>query len=302
MRPTPIFDTNVLADVQRGRISRGDWQTMLRHRPRRGWPLSSVTALELLSGLEHVPAGEFHQVSEQLNLAFELSKGRVLEDPRHLICSEVLRVPVPARFTLKHEYLTRFLDVARHARSAAEIVQRQVRYKATLTHGKGRSGFSPQAITDLVAGPKQTWREQVEDIVTKNYPQWREHFAKTGKRLPPDKRKAHVPWQAWEAQRGVFGKAFLGWVGAANDSESVTEITDRLSAAIEFTMFVAREFLINNYSVEKHESDVYDQFQLHYLAIDRFVMVSGDPDLSKRTSRSPQAARILSFQQFLQSL
>ena len=105
--------------------------------------------------------------------------------------------------------------------------------------------------------------------------------------------------QAWEAQRGVFGKAFLGWVNAANDSESVTEITDRLSAAIEFTMFVAREFLINNYSVEKHESDVYDQFQLHYLAIDRFVMASGDPDLSKRTSRSPQAARILSFQQFL---
>ena len=47
--------------------------------------------------------------------------------------------------------------------------------------------------------------------------------------------------------------------GAANDSESVTEITDRLSAAIEFTMFVAREFLINNYSVEKHESDVYNR-------------------------------------------
>jgi hypothetical protein len=140
------------------------------------------------------------------------------------------------------------------------------------------------------------------DIVSKNYPQWREHFAKTGRRLPPNMRKAHEPWQAWEAQRGIFGKGFLEWMGTASDPQAVTEITDRLSAAIEFTMFVAREFLINNYSVEKQESDVFDQFQLLYLAMDRFIIVSADPDLSKRTLRSPQAARIMSLQQFLQTL
>jgi hypothetical protein len=302
LRPTPIFDTNVLADVQRGRISRSDWQTVIRHRPRRGWPLSSVTALELLAGLEDVPLDRFPPVSEQLDLAFELSKGRILEDPRHLICSEVLHIPLPCEFEPFGRFLTRFLDVARHAKSNAEILRREVRYKTVLTRGKGRSGFDSRVITELVAGPKRKWCEQVEDIVSKNYPQWREHFAKTGKRLPPDMRKAHEPWQAWAAQRGIFGKGFLEWIGAPSDPQSVTGMTDRLSAAIEFTMFVAREFLINNYSVEKHESDVYDQFQLHYLAMDRFIIVSGDPDLSKRTSRSPQAARIMSFQQFLQTL
>jgi hypothetical protein len=71
---------------------------------------------------------------------------------------------------------------------------------------------------------------------------------------------------------------------------------------LEFTIFVAREFLTRNYSLEKHESDVYDQFQLHYLAIDRFVIVSGDSDLSKRASRSCQAERIMSFGKFLESL
>jgi hypothetical protein len=119
LRPTPIFDTNVIADVQRGRISRADWQAVLRHRPRHGWPLSSVTALELLAGLEDIPPGKFAPVSEQLDLAFDLSKGRILEDPRHLICSEVLHVPFPSQFKPFGRFVTRFLDVARHIPPAA---------------------------------------------------------------------------------------------------------------------------------------------------------------------------------------
>jgi hypothetical protein len=38
--------------------------------------------------------------------------------------------------------------------------------------------------------------------------------------------------------------------------------------------------------------------QLLHLALDRFVIVTGDPDLTTRTARSPQANRIMSFQQF----
>jgi len=65
---------------------------------------------------------------------------------------------------------------------------------------------------------------------------------------------------------------------------------------------VAREFLLTNYSLEKHQSDVFDQFQLQYLAMDRFIIVSGDSELSARTKLSPQAARIMSFDQFLRTL
>jgi hypothetical protein len=36
--------------------------------------------------------------------------------------------------------------------------------------------------------------------------------------------------------------------------------------------------------------------------MERFVIVTGDPDLSKRIHRSPQAARIMSFDQFLSGL
>jgi hypothetical protein len=82
----------------------------------------------------------------------------------------------------------------------------------------------------------------------------------------------------------------------------VVEISTRLDAVLDFTIFVAREFLLRNYSLEKHQSDVFDQFQLQYLAMDKYIIVSGDPDVSTRTSQSAQAARIMSFHQFLASL
>jgi hypothetical protein len=36
--------------------------------------------------------------------------------------------------------------------------------------------------------------------------------------------------------------------------------------------------------------------------MDRFVIVTGDPDLSKRTAPSSQARRIMTFHDFLQTL
>jgi hypothetical protein len=43
-------------------------------------------------------------------------------------------------------------------------------------------------------------------------------------------------------------------------------------------------------------------FQLQYLAFDKYVIVSSDPDLTRKTRRSSQADRILSLDQFLQTL
>lgn len=237
-----------------------------------------------------------------LKLAFSLSGGRILEDPRPLICTEILHIPLQPDFVLFGRTIRRYIDVARRATSIDEIARAQVRYKQTLTNGKGRAGFDPQVITDLVAGPKNQWTKAVEQIAIENYPEWKKHLDTTGKRLPPDVRKEVQPRDAWKVQRGNFAKTFLEWVGASTEPQSVAEIAKRLDAVIQFTIFVAREFLIGDYNLEKHDSDVYDQFQLHHLAMDRFLIVTADADLHKRTQRSPQAARILSFQEFLQTL
>ncbi len=95
MRPTPIFDTNIFGHVQEGLISQRDWRYLLRRRPRRGWPLSAVTALELLAGVHDVSSDKFLQAREQVELACKLSRGRILEEPRFLFCREVLNAPFP---------------------------------------------------------------------------------------------------------------------------------------------------------------------------------------------------------------
>jgi len=74
VRPTPIFERNIFADATDGRISQTDIRFLFRHRPRRGWPLSSVTALELLVGIDDVPPERFLQLRKQVELAFY--KGR----------------------------------------------------------------------------------------------------------------------------------------------------------------------------------------------------------------------------------
>ena len=153
-----------------------------------------------------------------------------------------------------------------------------------------------------MAGVKKEWMSSVKQMADERYPAWRELFQQTGRRLPPEIRKELEPRSAWSEQRIAFITGLLNWLGASTHAELVADMSIRLDAALEFTVFVAREFLLRNYSLEKHQSDVFDQFQLQYLAFDRFVIVSGDPDLSTRTQNSAQATRIMSFDQFLSNL
>jgi hypothetical protein len=197
------------------------------------------------------------------------------------------------------------MEVVRCAKSLDEIREGRVRVRRLLTRGNGGTGFAgfdASVVKELVAGPKREWLERSEIFATEIYPQWREHFQETGRRLPDEVRKRLDSRLAWDAEKVKFGQTILSWLGTSTEPECVAEITRRLDAVLDFTIFVAREFLTRDYSPQKHLSDVYDQFQLHYLAVDKFVIVSEDSDLSNRTSSSCQAERIMSFGEFLQSL
>lgn len=250
--------------------------------------MSFVTALELLAGLGDIPPEKFPKLRGQVELASNLTNGRILEEPRYLLCTEVLRIPFPSEQLPPSAHLLKaHMDIVRRERSLHEVRQRMK---------------NTAAAKEVAAGPKAQWKERVEEMATKNYPSWRELFQQTGRRLPSEMRRALEQWPVWEAHRLGFVESMLEWLGAKVDSESLTEMNNRLDAVLQFTIFVAREFLISNYSLEKHESDVFDQFQLQYMAMDRSVIVSNDPDLTNRTKRSSQAHRIMSFERFLQTL
>ena len=298
MKLKPIFDTNIFGDVQRGLISTSDWQHLLSHRPRHGWPLSQVTALELLAGVHHAGSKGFADVRRRIEIAHNLSSGKVLEDPRILICKDVLHIPFPSdQLAPAASAASRYLDIVRRALTLEQLTTRGV-----LCGGKRIQVRDTSILADLMAGPKRQWVEAVEGMADREYPGWRELFLTTGKRLPPELRKELEPRAAWLAKRPDFVEALLQWLHASMEPSMVADMSVRLDAVLEFTIFVTREFLLRNYSAAKHDSDVFDQFQLQYLAMDSFVVVSGDPDLTKRTQRSSQVDRIMSFSQFLQRL
>lgn len=291
-RIVPIFDTNVIADFQRGLIPHGEWARLLRCKGNNKWYLSQVTALELLAGIDLVP--DFSKIKRQVSIAYNLCDGRVLNDPRLLICQEVLGIPFPpeqlppASKTVRH-----YLDLVRRSATKDQLLGCTVPFR-----GRHAGIRDSSILSSLMADPKNSWKESVENFADAIYPGWRECFEKTGSRLPADIRK-HVGAMSWDTQRATFVEGLLKWLGAEANQRNISLMSEKLSAVLAFTIFVTREFLLGKYSLEKHKSDIFDQFQLQYLALDRFIIVSNDPDLLKRTETSSQSQRIVTFKQFL---
>jgi len=301
MRSIPLFDTNIFPDRQKGEISDGDWQHLLRHRPPRSWPLSAITVLELLVGVHRVAPEKFDQVKGQLALAWELSKGRVLDEPRVLLCRHLLRRPFPLEPISKNA-LSSLMKVTCLANSQEEILERRVPYKRLMYRGKRLAGIDTTLIDNLMAGPKEQWVKQIETQLTEIYPNWCEHLQKTGLRLPEELRIRLESSEVWDLSRLKFSESILVWLGADADHPSPSEFAHRIDAVLRFTFWVLRESLLCRYAYDQHESDIYDQFQLHYLAAERYVFVTNDQKLRNRTSEFSQADRILSFEQFLKTL
>jgi len=95
MRTTPLFDTNIFSDAANGDISPREWTLLKKQRPRRGWPLSAVTAMELLAGVDAVPDPQFSNARDAIRLAYELSAGRILPERRALICEKIFARRLP---------------------------------------------------------------------------------------------------------------------------------------------------------------------------------------------------------------
>ncbi len=300
MRPIPIFDTNIFGHAQSGLISPSEWRLLNRYRPGRGWRLSSVTALELLVDLDNLTTeNKFQNFRKRVELAVNLSNGRVLEEPRLLICRDVLKIPFPSRIPrLPVESLGQHMQVIRRARSLKRLREGRIPWKL----GYARLE-STDAVRKVVAPVKQRWIEQVHLFADATFPDWRTCYAKTGRRLPPEMWKGIDRKAVFEARSVEFAKGLLEVLDAKSDSrpELVSDMRRRLDAVLRFTAFIVDQFMERNYSLEKHDSDVFDQFQLHHLALDQFVIVSNDPDMWKRTGGSPQASRIMLFEDFLRA-
>ncbi len=303
MRLIPLFDTNIFTHARKGTISASDWQFLLRRRPPRGWPLSAITLLELLVGVHRIAPENFEHSKREVVLARDLSKGRVLDEPRVLLSEKVLHTAFPSTLVpISTKMLGQLMGVISQANSKEEIVEGRVQYKPSL-YGKNRSaGINTSLVENLMAEPKEMWVKTIEAQLTEIDPNWREHFKETGLRLPEDCRSRLDGPEVWQQFRLRFSKSILEWLEARVSGPSPLEFSQKIDAVLRFTFWVVRESLLRSYAYSRHDSDVYDQFQLHYLADERYVFVTNDHKLRNRTTESSQASRILCFDQFMKGL
>jgi hypothetical protein len=147
------------------------------------------------------------------------------------------------------------MDVVRRAKSFRELTSSGVDYK-----GRKARVNDTSVLTEVMAGPKNDWAKTVENMADERCPDWRANLKATGKRLPAELAEGLKSRPTWLALRPTYVKSLLAWLGAADDEPLVDEFLPRLDAALEFVTFVTQEFLLRNYNLEKHKSDVFDHF------------------------------------------
>jgi hypothetical protein len=301
MRLTPLFDTNVFSNASMGLIDQASWRFLRKHRTRKGWPLSAVTAIELLAGLRMVPQDKFGKARDAIALAFDLSSGRVLKEPRQLVCEQLFGREFPEA-EIRTKVLSNFLLVASRAREKRELSERKVFIKRHSSRVNTYGGFDPAIVGDLLKGPKEKWVETLGSVLNQVTPLWRERIARGEAYLSPVERMKLRGKAVWTDKRAEFLRAFTEWLSPGLNEQQLLCIDQKMDAVLTLAISILRDVFLRNYAFSKHDSDVYDLFQLHYLALDRYVLVTDDERLAKRLDVSTQRSKVMSFGAFLGTL
>jgi hypothetical protein len=301
MRTTPLFDTNVFSDAANGDISQREWTLLKKQRPRRGWPLSAVTAMELLAGVDAVPDPQFSNARDAIRLAYELSAGRILPEPRALICEKIFARRLP-EVEIRPALLSKHMLVACRAANKRELLEGRVLVARLSRHSETRGGFDPALITQLLRGPKETWVAALAAELDTKSPFWRERAERGKRHLPDESQKRMDQPEVWVQHRAGLLKSFTDWLAPGLTEEEVQKTGQRIDAVLQLAISIVKDVLLRNYAFSKHESDIYDLLQLHYLAFDQFTFVTRDQRLMSKLRQSSQADRILVFRRFLATL
>ena len=298
MRTTPLFDTNVFSDASQGAISPREWALLKKQRPRRGWPLSAVTAMELLAGIDAVPEAQFSNARGAIRLAYELSAGRILPEPRALICEKILKRTLP-EVEIRPDVLSKHMLVASRAANKCELFEGHVFIARVSRRVDKLGGFDPELIAKLVKGPKEKWVGTLGAVLDSIAPTWRERAERGERHLPNESREQFDRPEVWAQRRAEFLETFTEWLAPGLPAEEARKVEQRIDAVLQFAISIMKDVLLRNYAFSKRDSDIYDLFQLHYLACEQFVFVTRDGPLMSKVRQSSQANRILDFHQFL---
>jgi predicted nucleic acid-binding protein len=267
MPPKPKFflDTSVCIDVTRGRIPRDEWQRVFRLLlSRYGYAISPLTGYELIAGLATGKQECFDRNREPLRVLYAAGRRQVLP---------TLKIFVPfqlfgerRRMNASTPNLDLWIRMVLRAKNRADLESGRMKIGA----GNRRLGL------DLNNMNKQM--RDIEDGYAK-------HFRKFAETQVPDLYPslwADFVLREYDDEFRLRNRALVGC---------------RTDAAFRFSSSLWQLAKNPSYRIDKYKSDLVDAQQLYYLCDDHLVFLTTDTRLKNKIAGSPQADRVLTWEE-----
>jgi hypothetical protein len=263
-----VFDTQVVSYICDGVIPRAEWnavrQSISKHAR---YAISAVTLYELIAGIADGDDRHFSENQARLRVLCEPPKMKILPLARDFIRSSIFRFP-PQKPDFGPEKLKIWIHVILAAKTKGEV-----RGPITLPRSGNwnrQYGFDLSLLASQIKQGKQNHATELEGL-------------RQGKFSIPTPER-------WTESR-------LKECGIETSAPNVARLLEGFDAARRYDFFLFALEKNHAYDFARHDSDWLDIMQLCYLA-DPFVhFITCDADMNLRTAGSPQANRILSFDQ-----
>ena len=270
VRKKIVYDTQVVSNAAAGLISTGEWARVSRYVSTKcRYCISLNTLYELLAGIASGDDNHFEENRNRLQFLCPPYRKEFLplvgDFVRSRVFGEPLRRPDfhPCRLDLWPKIVLR-------ARNRADLDNGLVTLDGPSHKGK-RYGFDFASLVHSIQEGKDNHSRVLSELRDG-----------TLKRSPPN----------------IWAASVLSRVGVSSDVRNIRRLLTALDAAYHYDQSLWELAESHKYDFARHDSDWIDEQQLFYLADPRVLFITSDTRIKLRTSKSRQADRILSFDEF----
>ena len=261
-----VFDTHVVSYICDGEIPRTDWDAVRRFISRRArYAISAITLYELISSIAHGDDQHFSENQARLKILREPPKRKILSLTGDFIRSTTFHLP-PQKPDFAPERMTIWIRVLLAAKTKQEV--RGPIMLPGSSNRKPAYGFDLSHFANQIKEGKRSNAAELAGL------------RQGGFDIPTTER---------------WAKSRLKEIGVETTTQNVTTLLEAVDAARRYDFSLFSMAKNRAYDFARHDSDWMDIMQLFYLADPLVHLVTSDANIKLRTRGSPQADRILSF-------
>jgi hypothetical protein len=265
-RPKFIFDVHIPAYVQKGKIGRADWESVLKYMSSGArYAISSITLYELVAGIDGGDDAHFPENRDRLKILYEPAHRELLPLASDFVRRTVFGLPIRVT-TFNSDKLKKWIQVILHARTKADLRDGRV-----VVRGQSYG-------TDLAS--------RADEI-------------RKGKRQDAERLEKLRSGDLHASTSDTWAGAVLTRMGVSTTHQNKSRLLSAMDAAWGYELARYELARTQAYDFADHDSDWLDGQLLYYLSDPLMHLVTCDTKIKHRAKDSTQSSRILHFEDLL---